>query len=441
MIKIINRSEGKHLYDLDRFHARLSDEYLSDKEDPQTKFVQEQFLKDTTEKGLERLKLLNISYSIPSLITEKFSDYIGQPITTLNVDLDDYVSAFIWGGLCVFRPKVIDGKFVINYAAPDEYVIYDDGTEKLFTYYEVFDENDNMKTYILEEAYSKNIVTRKLFEVSKLQTNKDYSVQGTQVQLNSIVSTKDLKETETLPKILTSPLVVVHNRKLRGVKYGTSEIKKIQSLISSIEIQAVNIQDQFLKHLQAKLALPISAMKVDGEGKANVRDLEAYGMETGDILPSYITNSNPLIDKAFDQIEDFLRQICAIATLPTEFMGLKDGGTAESADTKRIRLVSFIKKIEKIRSKFEAGFKKLEEIRKAWVPGEADQEFKIIWPSIFPDDPQVLANELMTAQDAKLISNLKAIMKFQGLNEEEALAEQKIINAEQATIDTNAIPN
>jgi hypothetical protein len=446
MATIINSFEGKRLYDLDKFHSMLSDDYLTDTDNLQTKFILNQFFKGDSAIMLERLALLNLSYSLPSTITEKFADYVGQPETSLEVDLDDFVSAFIWGGMSIFVPRVVkvngkESKWEIDYASPDQYVLEDDGTERLLTYYEVAGKGNSVLTYILEQTYVKNIVTRVLYKVNKKAYNKDYSITGDVVDLNSIAATAGILPTETFEKIDSSPLVKVHNRKLTGIKYGTSEIKKVRSLISSIEVEAMNIQDQFLKHLQAKLAMPAAAQKIDKDGKINVRDLEVIGMEAGDVLPSYIMNANPLIDKSFQQIEDFLRQICAILTIPTEFLGLKDAGGAESAQTKQIRMVSFIKKIEKIRSKFNKGLIELNEIKKKWSSEKVDETLTISWPSIFPDDQTQLANQLQIAQDAKLISNKQAIMRYQGLDEKEAEEEQEIINKEHATIDTEQIPN
>lgn len=97
MNKIINSIDGKHLYELDEFHSMLSDEYLYDKENKQTKFLLEQFYRYEQDKGIERMKLLNLSYSLPSLITEKFADYVGEPETSLDFELDSFVSSFIWG--------------------------------------------------------------------------------------------------------------------------------------------------------------------------------------------------------------------------------------------------------------------------------------------------------------------------------------------------------
>ncbi len=435
MTKIINAYDGARIYELDKFHSMLSDDYLVDPDNIQTKFIFQQFLNLDKKNMDERLSLLNLSYSLPSLITEKFADYVGEPENSLDICLDAFVSAFIWGGTAIFRPKVLNGEFVVDYVSPSEYILNDDGSERILFYYQVATENGTLFSYILEEYYNKNKVVRTLYRLENIQKFREYTIVGTIVPLTELPQTADLQQFETFPNIDFSPIVTVHNRILKGRKYGTSEMRKIRSLISSIEIEAVNIQDQFLKHLQAKLAVPNSALKTDKNGIANVRDLEAFGMESGDTLPAYITNSNPLIDKAFDQIEDFLRQICAIITLPTEFMGLKDGGTAESADTKKIRLASFIKKVEKIRDKFEDGLSKLDEIRTAWVGAEDSGPLTITWPAIFPDDSSDLANELSAAQDARLISNLKAIMRFQGLSEDEALKEQDTINKEKATFD------
>lgn len=439
MAKIINATEGKRLYELDQFHSMLSDDYLTDQKNLQTKFVYEQFFKGNALIAKERLELLNLSYSLPSLIVEKFADYVGQPVTSLDVDIDKYVSSFIWGGMAIFRPRVTNFKFFVDYVSPSEYILEDDGTERVLTYYETTDERDVTVKYVLEQRYVKNTVTRTLYKVTELFYVSEYSVLGQPVPLDAHPATAGLPEFEILPNIERSPLVRANNRIIKGTKHGTSEIRKVRSLISSIEIEAVNIQDQFLKHLQAKLAMPVSAAKTDKDGMINVRDLQVIAMEAGDTLPAYIVNSNPLIQESFTQIENFIRQICAILSIPVEFVGLKEPGGAESEGTKKIRLSTFIKKVEKIRTKIESALFELFEIKKAWSAVEKGEEFSVVWPDVFPADKKELASELDIAQNAKLISNIKAIMLYQDLTEEEALAEQEIINKENATIEADAI--
>ena len=444
MTKIINAFEGQRLYELDTLRKMLSDDYLTDPDNIQTKFVLKQFLQNCTSlSDNERLELLNISYSIPSIITEKFSDYVGEPKTTLDVDLDDFVSSFIWGGIAIFNPTFVNQEFDVEYIAPHQYLLDDDGTERVYNIYQIVRaDGTNYDAYFFERKWVKNVIYRKLYRIRSLQSSRNFAIEGEEVPLDTIYPTFGLKPEETIDGITKSPLVKVHNRKLQNIKYGSSEIRKVRSLISSIEIQALNIQDQFLKHLQSKLAMPKSAMATDKKtGKLLISNTEVIAMEAGDALPSYILNSNPLIDKSFTQMEDMLRQISVVSNLPVEFFGLKGQGGAESAESRKLRMASFIKKIETIRSKFEDGLTELNEIRKLWDNKNADETLTIQWPEIFPVATADLANELAVAQDAKLISNKKAVQRYQNITEADAEEEIKLIQQDHATIDASQLQN
>lgn len=435
MTKIINSIEGARLKELDGFHSTLSDDYLVDKTNRQTKFIFEQFFDEGTFKGSERLALLNISYSIPSLISDKFSDYVGQPNMELDVDIEDFVSAFIWGGYGVFSSGIINDEYSVRYIAPDEYILESDGTQRVFTYINIYGDGiTNILTqYILEQRYFGSILNNFLYKVDRLGVVRGSEVNGKLVPLTTLDATSGLPDEVDLG-LDRSPITVVDNKKIRSRKYGDSEIIRFRSLVSSIEVAVVNIQDNFLKHLSALLALPASRLKKDPKtGLVDITELKAIAMEAGDTLPAYIMNTNPLISDSFIQIEGFLRQICAIVSIPEEFMGLKAIGGAESADAKRIRMTSFIKKVEKIRTKFAKGLENVEEIRRQWF-GSSKEEFIVIWPAIFPEDPAQLVSQLSKAQIARLVSNKKAIMQYQSIDEDQAIAEQKEIKAEQEEI-------
>ena len=431
MAKIVNSIDGARLQELNSFKAMLSDDYLYDEENLQTKFLVEQFFGADAAKKNDRLRLLNISYSIPSLISDKFSDYVGQPSMDMDVDIEDFVSAFIWGGYAVFNASIVNNEFAVGYNYPYEYIKDSDGSERILTYINVVDDNDNIVQYVLVQTYEGGFVANKLYKVnSVLGVSKANAINGTQVPLETLDATRGLPDQEFL-ELNRSPLVLVHNKRIKSRVYGTSEINRVKSLISSIEVEVVNIQDNFLKHLSSILALPATRLKRDEDGKINLNEIKAVAMEAGESAPQYVMNTNPLIKDSFHQIQDMLRQICAILSIPTEFMGLESPGGAESADAKRIRMTSFIKKVEKIRKKFGDGLIELDEIRRQWFGGDAE-EFIITWPDIFPEDPVRVLDQLSKAQDASLITNKKAIMRFQDITEEEALAEQDEIMLEKA---------
>jgi len=435
MTLIVNATEGARLRALDNLSTMLTDEYLADKTHPQTKFIFDQFFDGGSLdiRATERLNLLNISYSIPSILADKFADYVGEPQNDLGVSLEDFVSTFIWGGYAVFNCRLVEDDFVVDVVQPQEYILHNNGSQRVLTYLDDYDDLGNLIQYILDQRIEKNIITNKLYKINYVSLGNKNEIHGDQVPLSTYYATSAMQEVEQL-SIDRSPLVVVNNKKVNNKLYGTSEILKIRSLISSIEVEAVNIQDNFLKHLSSILALPINKLQTDKKGKVDITKLKAIGMEAGDTLPSYIMNTNPLIKDSFTQIDSMLRQICAITSIPVEFMGLSSPGGAESADAKKIRMASFLKKVEKIRSKFENGLKQVAEIRAQFLPKFKSQDFILFWPEIFPVDKNALASELATAQNASLISNKKAIMKYQDLNEEDAIAEREAILKEKATV-------
>lgn len=170
-----------------------------------------------------------------------------------------------------------------------------------------------------------------------------------------------------------------------------------------------------------------------------MRNMKIIGMEVGDTLPAYVSNQNPLIDKSFDTIENLLRQIGAILSLPLEFMNLKGEGGVESAEAKGIRISAFLKKIQRVRSKMELGIDKIHEIATQWGVQVPDDEYSIIWNDVFPVDKKEESQELQSAVETGLISKLKAIMRYQNLNEEQATLELERINKENATIDESQL--
>lgn len=442
MTLIINSIEGERIYDLETFESMLSDDYLTDKSNLQTKFLYDKFFDHGSLIRDDRLKLLNLSYSIPSLITDKFSDYVGQPNMPLDINLEDFVSNFIWGGSAVFSSSIVDDEFVAGSIPPDEYILENDGSERTFAAIVVFNEvgglfasNVSRNNYLFEQTYTTDgLILNKLYKITKAISASSFTLLGEEVPLDSIAATEGIEESEDL-RLGRSPLTVVNNKKVKYRKYGGSEVRRVRSLISSIEIELVNMQDQFLKHLTAKFAIPGSRLTKDEDGQVDIKGLEVIVMEAGDNLPAYITNTNDLMDKSFEYIEGLLRQICAILSIPVEFIGLKEAGGVESADAKKIRLTSFIKKVEKIRDKFEVGLRDVDAVKELWF-GKPEEEFFIIWPAIFPETSAELVDQLAKAQDARLISNKKAIMQYQNLSVEEAETEQADIIKENEAIST-----
>lgn len=443
---IVNQIDGVRIETIASYEQMLSSDYLVNTGNIQTKFLFDQFFKaegpSTELLRQERLQLLNITYSIPSLVSEKIAEYTGSPKLPYDIDLMRYIMSYIWGGYSVMKVRLVDGEQEVEYASPDEY-IKEGSRERLLT--TIFVANDasalNVDKYIFEQIYTPGLIENNLYLIDKTQTdsglgmkpNNSYStshqIEGERVELSSIAATNGLPDAEETG-LTVNPIVVVNNTFTTSGRYGASDVSKIKSLISSIEVQLVNIQDQLLKHLQAKLALPTSQLTTDKKGFVDVRALEVIAMEAGDPLPMYLINTNPLIEKSFELIEKFLTQIASILSIPTEFFGLKQSGGAESADAKIIRISSFLKKIETIRTRFDKGLEKIFEIGKQWGLYSDMDEFFAVWEEVFPVSQKQLVDELKIARESQLISHKRAIMKYQNLDEDAAQEElDNILNA------------
>lgn len=436
---IINPVEAQRLREISEFEEMLTDDYLTNTNNIQTAFIYETFFRDINEsKRKNRLKLLNISSNIVGLVSELFADYVGEPTTNLPLDIHQFVQARSWGGYGVFKCRLLDGKFFVEYAGPDGYIKQDDGTEILLTYIDVTKDKQTAKEkYVLKQTYTAGRIQNELYKyavpIYDNSQNMNIWFQGNKVPLDSIAATAELAEEESTG-ISMNPIVVVHNSKTTDPRYGDSDVRRVRSLVSSLEIQLVSVQDQLLKHLSAKLAIPAAQAPMDKNGQLDVKQLEIILMEAGEEAPQYILNTNPLIDKAFENIDLLVRQIAARLSIPVGFFGIKEVGGAESGDAKVIRISSFIKKIGHIRDAFLVGLQKVDEIARAF--GAKLEPFMCEWGEIFPVDKKQQLEEVALAVESRLMSRKRAIMIYNDMDEVTAQKELDAINEENADVDT-----
>ena len=450
MATIIDSLESKRLRDISSVEAMLTPGYLEDTKHLQTSFIYEKFFDGKDEKvRQDRLRLLNISYSIPSLVSEIFADFIGMPSTPLQIDIDQWLNSFTWGGLSIFNVGIKNGEFFVDWESPDGYTIEDDGTEHVYTWLLNVDDKGNHSRYCFEQIYRPGSIQSQLWSLSNqghrgstvmftTKETNDLSNQyqpftGELVSLTTLDSTKDFQPYQDTG-LDVNPLVVVHNTKRGITKYGSSDVIQVRSMISSIEVQLVNLQDQLLKHLQAKLYIPASKLSVDSRGMVDLSKLEVIMMEQGDTPPGYVMNTNPLIEQTFALIEKLVTQIATVLRIPVEFMGLQAVKGVESDGTKSKRVAAFIKRIEKAQRKFSTALVKVNEIREK-LGFEVIEDFDVMWPHSFPVNKLEQVTELGSALDSGLISRIKAVMRYQDLETEElAEAEIDTINQDRASI-------
>ncbi len=455
---ILSQSDRDRMKLLEAYYARLDNSYLRDIKDPQTAFIFEKFFPAFAKGGsvyqdpkkdirntqvnttFDRLALLNVSLSLPYTIASIYSDYVGDPSTTHPIEIERQKLSYSWGGMGLFVVrKNASGDGVVDYLEPYSFVKYSEDDQAIYYMYSAkSQEKPSGDIFVLEQRYKKTesgTVTKEntLFKVDSNMLSAG-DLHGEKVSLSTIPETAGLEPIENIP-IKTIPIVAVMNEIISGDTYGTSDILKIESLISSIEIQVVNIQDQFLKHLSAKLAVPASKLPIDrNTGLVDVTNLEVIGVEAGEINPAYIMNQNPMITHAFEQIELLIKQLATIIRIPYEFFPVSTKGGAESADAKEIRISNFMKRVTTIRNKFTHGIVKVNTILSELGVNDAPVVDAISpsWGEVFPKDKHKLALEQQVAIEAGFLSQKRAIMRYLEVSEQEAEQEIQTIRSEKS---------
>ena len=233
------------------------------------------------------------------------------------------------------------------------------------------------------------------------------------------------------------PIVQIEEMKLGSEQFSAGVIENIRSATEEICDCLNRISSQFIKHLSAKIAIPKSALDIeinqDGREVVQSKNLEVIPIEEGDPIPQYITNSNPLIEQQFVELERLLDMIAAAAEVPEKFVGREQRGGVEKVETKKLGMSEFLRKIEDYQATFADGLQNL--IKMALLlEGYAVPDDFAIQVGFREGLPRDMDSELRvhtTAVDAGIESKKRAMMSYHGFSEDEYEAEQQQIEKEE----------
>lgn len=243
---------------------------------------------------------------------------------------------------------------------------------------------------------------------------------------------------ETTDKIPDLPIVQVNDLKLGSEDFPTGMVEHIKSAAEEICDCLTRISTQFIKHLSAKIAIPKNALniEIDDEGNEIVKstNIEVIPIEDGDPIPQYITNSNPLIEQQFTELEKLLDLIAAAAEIPAKFVGREDNGGAEKVETVKIRMAEFLRKIEDYQEGLEDAVRKLLHFALLLENVKLPEDFyvDVSFREGLPRDKEQEVRTHASAINAGIESKKRAIMEYYGFDEEEAQAELERIAEEDA---------
>ncbi len=214
------------------------------------------------------------------------------------------------------------------------------------------------------------------------------------------------------------PIFQIDNFKTVKERFGISTYESVMNLFEEINDRITQISVQLIKHLNSKVAVGEGVLSKKGEIDSTQ---DIFLVEKGDIIPQYITNSNPLIEEGFKQIEGLIRQICTVTQTPASFLGLDDKGGVEKVETAKLRMASFLKKIKRKQRSYEA---KLVDILKTALFFEGAKKFpdnvdiSFAWDLGLPRDLFTEAQTHQIMVESGMESKETAIRELKGFDGE-----------------------
>ncbi|WP_340034491.1 phage portal protein [Bacillus sp. FSL K6-0993] len=239
------------------------------------------------------------------------------------------------------------------------------------------------------------------------------------------------------------PLVVhVPNFSLDDHWEGLDDLSELKPLFDELNNRLSQVASILDKHSDPAIALPMGLLTEDEQGRPifNVANSKVFEIDgnSKDIIPQYVT-WNGQLQEAYSEIDRIIDMILITAEIPAVALGKGDSGTSGSSGLAiRFRLNSLLAKIKRKRKYYEKGLKRVFLIAQYLESVVGISDYEITTPKLtFTDGLD--KDELQEANLANIrtggavtMSQKTAIMKLDGLTEEQADAEIARIEEEQS---------
>jgi hypothetical protein len=238
------------------------------------------------------------------------------------------------------------------------------------------------------------------------------------------------------------PLVVhVPNFSLDDAWHGIDDLTEHTSLLEEINNRITQISDILDKHADAPIAVPIGTLREDSNGNtvynvAQEKVFEIAGKD--DVIPQYITNSNPLVDQAFKELEMLIDLLFTVSEIPSVALGRNDSGTSGASGLSiKWRMNSLLSKINRKRQYYERGLKRVYIIAQMLENAVGIDEYELSMPKLkfkngLPKDDMEEANIYAIRTGGKAtVSQKTAMMNMDDLTEEQVDAELERMKEEE----------
>ena len=216
----------------------------------------------------------------------------------------------------------------------------------------------------------------------------------------------------------------VHNVVTSDRLFGIDDFHGVDSIVSEIEVRLAQISRILDKHAAPTMTGPGSALSDDGNGGLTlktgnyiVNDAFMDG-NAGDV--KYITWDAQL-DSSFKQLEVLINFLYMLSETGSTLLDNSLHGTrAESGTALRMRMMSPLAKVNRIRACFDPVLRNAvaEAAGVGWGAEMEPHQVSIIWEDGLPDDPRESA-QIMNIRTAgqPTLSSRRAIMRLDGVDE------------------------
>ena len=222
-------------------------------------------------------------------------------------------------------------------------------------------------------------------------------------------------------------VVPVSNLELSDSVYGQDDYSDLTSIIQELEVRFAQLARVLDRHADPIMYGPDEThYDEDGNKIANIGTY--VPMQNGDTAPGYVV-WNAQTESSFRQIEMMMEQFYILSETSPAVFGNTKNGLAESGSALKRLLMAPLAKVNRVRGSFDRAVKALL-VLAAQLDGGPAITPGIQWKDGLPDDPAEMVQTENVAVSAGITSRLSAMKRVYNLSDEQAEAEQKLINEE-----------
>lgn len=358
---------------------------------------------------------------------DTIANYVDQPAKELPIrkSVIDYEAL----GYACYEYRQINWKLEIWYAPVSKHYQDISWVDNIVRVYEDKEYNDGSEFtnyYAFIRRYLPGTTENHLY----LLWSEDDLSNMTEVALDRIPITANYEPIERTWLDIPA-LVVVKEDKYE--QEPTWDIKMIEQMIYALDRNIVMFQTQFLQNVESfiltkNINRPIKLLENYNKwSRINFSDIGRVvdARDDGDI--KFINNVNDLIKEAIAYEDNQIRRISSTTSIPTDFLWLYSAQWAIGQWSRSILHGAFMKKIQYIRNVFDHYLNDSYELIAKRNRLESKTYSR---PDIFAKSDNELITEIKLARDSQIVSQFKAIQRYQDLDEKGAEEELERIKEE-----------